>query len=82
MDVKKFRDLIMQLRKTGNLKTLYNYEKEYNGDSFIHLGAKNHHKNGCLAVIIEELSQCPKDFAKLINKINFYGNTALMDAVL
>ena len=64
------------------MQTLFNYEKESNGDSLIHLGAKNHHKNGCLAVIIEELSQCPKDFAKLINKLNFYGNTALMDAVL
>jgi ankyrin repeat protein len=59
-----------------------NFEKNTNGDSLIHVAAKNHHKNGCLSVIIEELSQSSFELLKMINKPNYYGNTALMDAVL
>jgi ankyrin repeat protein len=33
--------------------------------------------------MIEELTQnSPKEFALLINRLNYYGNTALMDSVM
>jgi len=64
------------------MQILFSFDKNTNGDSLIHFAAKSHHKNGCLNVILEEFSKHPLWLLKMINKPNYYGNTAMMDAVL
>lgn len=81
LDIKICRASITHLRDSKTLYYLYQYVKDENGDTILHLAAKTFHKNGCLSVIIDELSRNAKEsWLALVNKTNYFGNTALMDA--
>ena len=82
LDPKLCRSMIERLRESKTLFHIYHYTKEDDGDTIIHLASKVFPKNPCLSILIEELIKNKKEFKGLINKLNFYGNTALMDAVL
>lgn len=67
------------MRKRESLYYLLQYVDKEIHNTIIHLAVKRQ-KSESLAIILEELINAPQDLIQLLNKLNSYGDTALMDA--